>query len=216
MGKFVDRSGMRFGRLVVIGRVDAGPASKGSRVKWRCICDCGTEKVTTGHSLACGDATSCGCLQREIIGAQRRTHGLTRTPAYRSWRAAKERCHNPKSSAYSSYGAKGIFMCDRWRNSFEAFLEDMGERPEGMTIDRLDQCKGYEPGNCRWATNEEQHLTRGSTRLYRWRGTWMTPRQISDAEGIPFNTLRKIVRHAPTIQAAVSQAKAKRRNFRAA
>lgn len=125
--------------------------------------------------------------------------------------AAKQRCHDPNSSNYAHYGAKGIEMCERWRNSFEAFFEDMGVRPEGMTIDRLDQCKGYEPGNCQWATVDEQSLTRGTTRLYRWRGDWMTTRQISNIEGVPFNTLRKIVRHMTTIQAAVAEAKQKKR-----
>lgn len=107
-------------------------------------------------------------------------------------------------------------MCDRWRFSFAAFLEDMGLRPEGCTIDRLDQTKGYEPGNCQWASFEEQTINRGTTRLYRWAGTWMTTRQISERENVPFNTLRKLVRSAHTIQAAVAQAKATKRNFRTA
>lgn len=216
MGKFIDRAGLRYGRLLVRERVDQGPASGGKRVLWRCECDCGQVKVATGHGLASGDTTSCGCLQKELTANRSRTHGLSRTGTHNSWRAAKERCHNPNNAKYATYGAVGITMCDRWRTSFSAFLEDMGPRPEGCTIDRLDQTKGYEPGNCQWASIEEQALTRGTTRLYRWGGGWMATRQIAEREGIPFNTLRKLVRTSHTIQGAVSQAKEKRRNFRVA
>lgn len=132
---------------------------------------------------------------------------MTRTPTYRSWQAAKERCHNPQNTKFKAYGGSGITMCDRWRNSFEDFLNDMGERPDGMTLDRQDQCKGYEPGNVKWATPLEQTMNRGTTHLYRWRGGWMTTRQIAEAEEISFNSLRKIVRKHRTIQSAVSHVK---------
>lgn len=135
---------------------------------------------------------------------------MSGTPTYRSWQAAKDRCHNPNNSKYPSYGARGITMCERWRNSFSAFLEDMGERPEGMTLDRIDQCKGYEPGNVRWATLSEQNVNRGSTRLYRWRGSWMTIREIATVENIPFNSLRKVVKNFRTIQDAVAHVKSRK------
>lgn len=216
MGKFVDRTGQNYGRLTVLRRIEDGPASGGKRVKWLCLCECGVEKQITGHALSRGETTSCGCLRRELIGARRRTHGLSKTPTYGSWQAAKERCHNPNAEAFKYYGARGITMCDAWRNSFDQFLADMGRRPEGCTIDRIDQTKGYEPGNCQWATDAEQHLTRGTTRLYRWAGGWLTTREISEREGVAFNTLRKLVKQHRTIQAAVADAKARRRNFRAA
>lgn len=211
MGKFIDRTGVRYGILKVIERVDCGPASKGKRVRWLCRCDCGAVKSVTGHELASGDTTSCGCVKKAKTGAINRTHGLTRTGTYNSWRAAKARCHDPNNAKFYMYGAVGIAMCDRWRNDFSAFYEDMGPRPEGYSIDRIDQTKGYEPGNCQWATSAEQCLTRGSTRLYRWAGTWLTTKEIAEREGVAFNTLRKIVKHHRTIQAAVSEAKAKRR-----
>lgn len=204
MPKLVDRTGHVYGRLKVLRRLECGPASKGRRTKWVCVCECGTEKIATGHELASGDTTSCGCLRREKTGQKSRRHGLSGTPTYRSWQAAKDRCHNPKSSKYAVYGGAGITMCDKWRNSFDAFLEDMGERPEGHTLDRLDQCKGYEPGNVQWATPAEQSINRGTTKLYRWRASWMTTRQIAEAEGVPFNSLRKVVSKYRTIQDAVA------------
>jgi len=213
MPKLIDRTGHVYGRLKVIHRYECGPASKGKRVKWVCECECGNQKIATGHELASGDTTSCGCFQRESTGDRARTHGLTRTPTYRSWQAAKDRCHNPNNSKYASYGGAGISMCEHWRNSFEAFLEDMGERPDAMTLDRLDQCKGYEPGNVQWATSREQSVNRGTTKLYRWRAGWMTTREISNAENVAFNTLRKYVRKFRTIQDAVSAARAAKRNF---
>ena len=205
MPKLLDRTGHVYGRLTVRCRDDAaGPASKGKRTRWVCVCECGGSKVATGHELASGDTRSCGCIKKEELALRARTHGMTRTPTYRSWQAAKERCHNPKSSNFDRYGAHGIEMCERWRNSFPAFLEDMGSRPEGMTLDRLDQCKGYEPGNVQWATPAEQSVNRGTTKLYRWRGAWMTTREIADAESISFNSLRKIINKHRTIQSAVS------------
>jgi len=210
MGKFIDRTGQRYGRLVVLRRADELPASNGRRVRWLCQCDCGNEKVVTGHALSRAETTSCGCLRKEMTGAKKRTHGMTRTPTYRSWRAAKERCHNPNSSNYPSYGGAGIEMCRRWRDSFETFLADIGERPAGATLDRLDQCKGYEPGNVQWATSVEQSVNRGTTRLYRWRGGWMTTREIAEAEDLSFNSLRKVVGRHRTIQDAVAYVRSRK------
>jgi hypothetical protein len=143
-----------------------------------------------------------------VTGEKRRRHGLTKTPTYYSWQAAKSRCENPKNEKFKSYGGAGIHMCEAWRNSFDTFLADMGERPPGKTLDRLDQTKGYEPGNCQWATHAEQSRNRGTTRLYRWRAGWMTVREIAEAEGLVYNTFRKFARSERTIQGAVARAKA--------
>lgn len=208
MPKLVDRTGDIYGRLTVVGRDESvGPASNGRRTRWICNCACGGQKSATGHELASGDTTSCGCFHKERLLSRVKTHGMTRTPTYRSWQAAKERCHNPNASNYPSYGGAGIEMCQRWRESFEAFLEDMGERPAGMTLDRQDQCKGYEPGNVEWATAQEQSRNRGSTKLHRWRGGWLTVRQVAESEDIPFNSLRKIIDKHRTIQSAVAYVK---------
>lgn len=144
-----------------------------------------------------------------MIGFVNRRHAMSRTPTYRSWQAAKERCHNPNASKYQAYGGAGIAMCERWRNSFDAFFEDMGERPAGMTLDRIDHTKGYEPGNVRWATAKQQSDNRGNSKAYRWRGQWMTRRDIANAEGIPYTSLGKALRKTTTIQAAVAHVRAR-------
>lgn len=208
MGKFIDRTGQRFGHLVVLERVQAGPATGGKRVVWRCRCDCGSEASVTGHELACGDTTSCGCVRRAKIASLSRSHGHTAgnsiSGAYRSWQAAKSRCENPRNAKFATYGGAGISMAPEWSQSFEAFYAEMGDRPPGMSIDRLDQTKGYEPNNCQWATAAEQSKNTGRTKLHRWRATWMTVREIAHAEGLPFNSLRKRARIDNTIQKAVA------------
>lgn len=159
----VDLTGKRFGRLVVLGLV--GPRESGGYV-WKCLCDCGIERNIHGSGLKYGDSKSCGCLKNEIVKIINMTHGQSKkTKTYRSWAAMKERCSNPHHVSYSSYGGRGIKVCDRWKESFENFFEDMGECPENMSIDRINNDGNYEPGNCRWATAKEQNM---NSRHVRW------------------------------------------------
>lgn len=147
--------GRRFGRLLALSR----QIQPDGVVRWRCVCDCGAHKDVTFANLTRGGTVSCGCHHREAARQRRLRHGHTDggfSPTYNSWRAARERCCNPDFIGFKYYGGRGITICDRWRDSFEAFLEDMGERPQGRSLDRIDNDKGYEPGNCRWATAFEQ------------------------------------------------------------
>lgn len=205
MGSLVDRTGHVYGRLAVVRRdTDAGPASNGRRVKWVCQCQCGSICSINAHELASGDAKSCGCLRDEKIAMVRRTHGFTRTPTYRSWQAAKRRCYDPKNARYSSYGAIGVAMCEEWRTSFDAFLADMGERPIGMTLDRIDPTGNYAPRNCRWATGETQAKNKRTN--IEWDGKSWTVKSLSAHIGVPRTSLNKLLVRGMTIQAAISHA----------
>lgn len=209
MPKLIDRTGIVYGRLTVLRRFECGPASKGKRTKWVCKCECGSEAVATGHELASGDTLSCGCFQRESTGNRNRRHGMVRTPTYRSWQAAKDRCYNKRNERYPIYGAKGVTMCERWRNSFQAFLSDMGERPKGMTIDRIRADGHYEPDNCRWATNSEQ--VRNKRTNVEWNGARVTIADLAKSVGVPRPSLNKLLIRGLSVEDAVAHAVAHRK-----
>lgn len=160
--------GQTFSRLRVVERAP----KRGNRIRWRCACECGGETITTTCALRSGKTKSCGCLVGEKAAARNRAsarHGESvksaPSPEYYSWTAMKSRCLNPNAAKFDIYGGRGISVCDRWANSFEAFLADMGRRPSPKhTLDRIDGDGNYEPGNCRWATPSEQNKNRNMSR----------------------------------------------------
>jgi len=179
MGKIIDLTGQKFGRLTVVSFAE----NRDHRIYWNCLCECGNTSIVRGSDLKSGASTSCGCLRVEKTATTHATHGHSvegnPSSTYHSWQQMKERCTNPNNKAYKNYGGRGITVCERWLDSFEHFLEDMGEKPSReYSIDRIDNSGNYCPENCQWSTRTEQqrnkrsnvHLTfNGETKL---QGDW--------------------------------------------
>jgi hypothetical protein len=146
MPNFDDKTGCRFGRLVVLEL----QGSDHGRKLWLCQCDCGATKIVSSKLLMRGRTQSCGCLRSDA----HRKHGQSGSPTYETWSGMLRRCLNPKHKRYKDYGGRGITVCERWL-SFQNFFDDMGERPPGCDLHRKDNDKGYELGNCVWLPHSE-------------------------------------------------------------
>lgn len=179
-------SGHRFERLVAIGYVGTG---SGGKALWLCQCDCGTNFVTEGKSLRTNNTRSCGCLQRDITGDSRRSHGMSETRIYSIWCNMRTRCQNPNSERYPDYGGRGIEICKRWQ-SFQDFYADMGDPPSKThTLDRIDNDGNYCPENCRWATPSEQNSNTKANHVIEYDGKKMTITQWGKYVGIKYITI---------------------------
>lgn len=206
--------GQRFGRLLVIASALSRRNLSGNLDKyWLCRCDCGVEKEIVGNSLRRkkSPTRSCGCYAKANMSKVKKTHGHTTTragtPTYRSWTSMKGRCTNPNYTGYNHYGGAGIEVCNRWLDSFEAFLEDMKERPLGTTLDRKDNSKGYEPDNCRWATAKEQTVNRAITKELEYQGRAYTLPDLAKHVGVGDDALRhRIVEKKMSVEKAISEA----------
>lgn len=185
--------GSRFQRLTVLeyaGVVYTGVKRTLRRDAYLCRCDCGSTLVVTRLNLQSGNSKSCGCL-RSDVASKRYRHGRNSSdPTYSTWNSMRDRCRNQNSGKFKNYGKRGITVCDSWK-VFENFLRDMGERPIGKTLDRLNVNGNYEPSNCRWATNQEQASNKTTTRLVSIGGTQYTLSEAARAHGMYVSTLHK-------------------------
>lgn len=197
----IDRSGMVFGNLTVV-KFDKKDGRNGFR--WICVCSCGTEKSIIYNSLAKGRSTSCGCKAAEKRATANTKHGMASTPTYKSWHAMIQRCQG--KGGHEKYVRKNLSVFCEWL-SFDKFFADMGERPKGMTLDRIDNSKGYEPYNCRWATNEQQMNNRDNSRFFVVHGEKMTLPQISRKHEIGISKLRHCIRKGQSIEEAMQDQK---------
>lgn len=186
MGNVVNLVGAKFGRLAVVERF--GNDACGSAL-WKCVCECGEVRVIPGTGLRAGRNKSCGCASPRFTTERSRTHGASRTRTYRIWAGMKARCADTKGPSAHLYALKGIRVCERW-SSFENFFEDMGPAEwEGVTLDRIDGSKGYEPGNCRWATYLQQGNNTSANKRITYGGETRTIAEWARIVGIRQNTI---------------------------
>ncbi len=188
--KRIDMTGATFGAWTVIRQ---GP-HRLKRITWVCRCICGVIKNVEGVSLRDGDSRSCGCVAQENTRKRLTTHGMTGTPIFNIWKGMQSRCKNPNTRSFPHYGERGISVCERWI-TFEAFFEDMGPSwAPGLTIERDDNDKGYEPGNCRWVPKSEQSRNRRTNHALDTPWGVMTIAEAARKAGISWFTLRNRVK----------------------
>lgn len=162
MGKKIDETGNKYGRLLVLE--EAG-LDKHGQYMWNCLCDCGKSTTQYGGTLRRKLVVSCGCYNNEIRGKASITHGMSGTKIYNTWLGIIARCYNPNHTSYPRYGAVGVTICDDWRYSFETFYADMGDIPEGCEINRKRAAKEYNKENCEWVSLSVQAFDKGKSRV---------------------------------------------------
>jgi len=185
MGKPIDMTGQRYGRLSVI---EMAGHNKHRQRLWRCVCDCGETTEVIGHLLRYGQTQSCGCLQKEAIASVNKKHGKSKSQIWFMHRSMMDRCYLQTSTAYKNYGGRGITVCKRWHD-FENFYADMGDKPKGMTLERIDNDGPYSPDNVRWASYKDQANNRRNNVVLEFQGRKQTMQQWSDEMGLKIQTV---------------------------
>lgn len=210
MSKLIDLTGEKFGRLTVLERTDDLIQPSGQhKTQWLCKCDCGNEITVTSSNLK-GSTKSCGCYRAEIgykAGKNCLSHGKSNTRIYHTWEAMKQRCYNPKSQYYKRYGGRGITICDKWLHDFQAFYDWAMSHgyADNLTIDRIDNNKGYSPDNCRWATNIQQHNNQSNNKNLTYNGKTQTLAQWAKEKNIKPTTLAMRLNRGWSIEKALTK-----------
>jgi hypothetical protein len=205
----IDLTGHTYGKLKCIER---SANNKHGKAQWLCQCQCGNDVVVLANSLRTGRQVSCGCHKRLNTSKRNRKHGMTGTKIYDCWKNMVRRCHSPSSTFYERYGGRGISVCERWRGSFENFIEDMGTPSEGFEIERVDNDLDYCKDNCKWANKTEQCNNRSSNILIEYLGEYKTLTQWQNDLGFDYETVRRRIRdYGWTFENAITKPKRSRR-----
>ena len=195
----LDRRGCRFGLLVAV----SPSHTEHSQWKWKFKCDCGNTTVSFVHSAKV--TGHCGCKTQQRLHQRHLKHGQSGTALYKRWAAMKDRCGNPNNLHYDRYGGRGVRVCERWEDSFEAFCEDMGEPPSGAhTIERVDNDGDYAPGNCCWATRKVQQNNRHGNIIVTINGQTKTLMQWCNAVGKNYGTVQGRMKRGWDVEKALS------------
>jgi hypothetical protein len=196
MGRRIDPMeyiGRKFNRWTIVSYKGMNKLGKHT---YECKCECGNVKIIPLGNLKTGASKSCGCLNNEKRkgNTYSKKHGMSLSREYHSWRAMLDRCENVNYREYQDWGGRGIKVCERW-HIFENFLADMGERPNGTTLDRIDNNGNYEPTNCRWATGKTQCNNRRNNTIITYKGETKTLQQWADETGIYSGTISMRINH---------------------
>lgn len=200
----VDLIGQRFGRLCV---VEYAGSTKDGQAQWRCVCDCGCITVVRGKDLRRGNTLSCGCIQKSVAAQQHTTHGISNTRIYRIWSLMRMRCYNPNAPQYDDWGGRGITICDEWRHDAKAFYDWSINHgyADDLSIDRIDNDKGYSPDNCRWVDRNVQSNNKRSNHLITHDGKTQTIAEWAAELGLNYDTLySRIVKYKWDIHKALT------------
>lgn len=197
-----DLTGQRFGRLLVLS-----PAPKqGNATAWNCVCDCGTECVKIGQLMKKGTAKSCGCYRRERIRKANVVHGMAHTSEHEIWMGMNRRCGSPNCDSYPRYGGRGITVCERWRESFENFISDMGARPScEHSLERKDNNGPYSPENCIWATAKTQSRNKRTSKIVEFCGVSRCLAEWAEVTGLPMYVLSKRLKAGWSVERALTE-----------
>lgn len=203
MGKFIDLTGQKFGRLTVISRAEN---SKHGKVRWNCKCDCENEVIRNADSLRKNNVHSCGCYRIEKLNEHSFTHGKSETRLNNIWRGMKQRCLNPNNPAYKNYGGRGIMVCEKWQE-FQPFYDwaMANGYKDDLTIDRINVSGNYEPSNCRWADTKTQSNNTRRSHYISYKGKTMTLTQWANKLNMNKGTLTRRLNSGWSIEEAFTK-----------